>query len=450
MRLSFLLRLAPAVIAVLALVHLLVRADKNVAEGVVLPGDEARVAHGDGQQRLMLPIRLVVRLDQRLGAAEPPLQIRLRRILDNGDELVAADAEGVPRPEALGDDVRRRADRLVTAGVSVTVVDVLEVVDIEHDHGEAGGAVQDLRLQLLLPLQIRRRIADAGERIGVDLRVHIVQIPLHFLVHGVDPAPQRAELVVLAVRGGLPRRSLPVALRVARAGEQLPGQRLHVVGQRRQLRAQLAKTPPHAAVYHQERRRADHGEHEAEQNDEAGVPPDLPVVPIGVEIDADDARDLPLRIKHGAERAEKAAPAVRRGGVVHRGDPVPRLLERFGEDDLLAEFARIDRIGIHHEDKGVLAGLPDGVDVFDVRVVLERGERVIDLVVLRRADVLLRKRAERVAVHQIGGGVGDADHALADQVPHHRGRLPQQKDAQHDIRQQKQHAEHNDILCRQA
>ena len=117
----------------------------------------------------------------------------LRPVL-NADAVVVC-APDLWRAENVGDDLGRPADDAVAAGVSEPVVDGLEIVDIQHDRAEGRGAAPDLLVETKQLLLIGVRIADAGQRIGIRLRVHIAQIALELLLGGVDLRAQRLHLV---------------------------------------------------------------------------------------------------------------------------------------------------------------------------------------------------------------------------------------------------------------
>ena len=56
---------------------------------------------------------------------------------DAGDEIVAADGVGEP--------LRHRADQLVADRMAERIVDVLEVVEVDVEHGRRRAALADVR-----------------------------------------------------------------------------------------------------------------------------------------------------------------------------------------------------------------------------------------------------------------------------------------------------------------
>jgi hypothetical protein len=103
---------------------------------------------------------------------------RARR--DHDRELLAAQpVHGVGRADGVLQGLRKPAQDLVTGAVAVDVVDALEVVDVEHEHGD--GLVRPARVgeRPAQSLVERAVVVEAGQRIrhrlvleaGADLRV---------------------------------------------------------------------------------------------------------------------------------------------------------------------------------------------------------------------------------------------------------------------------------------
>ena len=84
---------------------------------------------------------------------------------------------------------------------------------------------------------------------------------------------------------------------------------------------------------------------------------------------------------------------------------------------LFAELSGIVRIRVH--DKGELSVplVPDGVNVFQFRVVPEYGHRVIDGSVSGRPFIPGLQAFQDIPVHGTGGTVRDIHHPLPDRPP---------------------------------
>ena len=104
-----------------------------------------------------------------------------RRLREDHDELLAAVAgERVDLADLLLDPLRELAQDRVAAGVTVLVVDLLEVVEVEHEHRqravEPGGPLD-------LPGQAHRQVAEVpqarervrgGQPLGLVVQVDVV------------------------------------------------------------------------------------------------------------------------------------------------------------------------------------------------------------------------------------------------------------------------------------
>ncbi|OIQ77431.1 hypothetical protein GALL_408740 [mine drainage metagenome] len=86
--------------------------------------------------------------------------------LQHDDDLVAAEPrDGVGRAHRLDQPCRHRAQQRVAGGVTVAVVDLLEIVEIENAHGDVAALRVDLRQRLLEPQVQPAAIEQAGQRV---------------------------------------------------------------------------------------------------------------------------------------------------------------------------------------------------------------------------------------------------------------------------------------------
>ena len=91
-------------------------------------------------------------------------------ILHHHRELLAAEpADDVLRPDDRAQRLGEEAEQLVADGVAVDVVDVLEVVDVEHQHGERHVRAARLLQRLQQPLVEDAVVEEAGERVRASL-----------------------------------------------------------------------------------------------------------------------------------------------------------------------------------------------------------------------------------------------------------------------------------------
>ena len=126
-------------------------------------------------------------------------------VLEQDDELVAAEARrGVDAADAAGEPVRGLAKQIVAGRVTERVVDVLEHVEIDEQHG-------GLRLPALGPDQgvleavdQQQPVREAGER--------IVQRLVHRVLDRLRVGEREARVL------GEGDQHLPLGLRVAAAG----------------------------------------------------------------------------------------------------------------------------------------------------------------------------------------------------------------------------------------
>ena len=123
--------------------------------------------------------RLATRRHQPLGD-----RARVDRVADAGEqhrELVAAEPreralaveprDGVRAPQRLLEPARDAGQQLVAGGMTQTVVDDLEAIDVEEEHreveGAGGSAARDLLVQ---PIHEQHPVGQAGQRIGAARR----------------------------------------------------------------------------------------------------------------------------------------------------------------------------------------------------------------------------------------------------------------------------------------
>ena len=279
-------------------------------------------------------------------------------------------------------------------------------------------------------------IAHLGQGVGIGLAVDVVQVQAHLPLHVADLAAQPLKLVL----GGL-----GVVRLVAPGGQaHLPHQLLHAGGQAGQLIRQFHEALPHPVGDQEDDEAAQQHRTGGEYRDVHGVITDFPLVPVGVEVDADDAGDLPRGIKHGAVGAVEIAPAVGGGRAVHGGDALPRLDHRLCDHDLLAKLPRVHRVRIDDEGIDALRRLLHRVDEMDILLVEEDGQLPGDVVEGLAAHVLRRQRPQRVPIQHIRSGFCHVQHVLLDEGAHRRLRLALYDDAEEEIgrHQQQPHHEH--------
>ena len=135
-------------------------------------------------------------------------------------ELVAAEAGGgVRAPQAVRDPARHLDQHLVPGQVAETVVDRLEAVEVEEQHGDVGALAVGAHERLLEPVEEEGAVGKPGERVAERLP---------HLVGGLRGAERERRLggvalEQLAVRGAV------APLRVPRGDEQDAGERCVLV-----------------------------------------------------------------------------------------------------------------------------------------------------------------------------------------------------------------------------
>ena len=124
-------------------------------------GDADRDRHG--------ACRVELRLTQLVG--EPRRQtervVRVARRHDHAELLAADPAEDVGVAHDLRDDIRDLAQQLVAEPVPVDVVDALEVVEVEHEHGDRVVRARRARELGTKPLVEVTVVVEAGQRVGL-------------------------------------------------------------------------------------------------------------------------------------------------------------------------------------------------------------------------------------------------------------------------------------------
>ncbi len=155
-----------------------------------------RDAHRDGD----LACRLDVDLAQSLGepSGEPERVAGVARRHDHAELLAADAADDVGAANGVARDARDLNQHLVADAVAVHVVDALEVVEVEHQHGDRvvrARCARQLCTQALVEVAV---VVETGERVGLremleartDLRV------VERERRGVAERPREMELVL--------------------------------------------------------------------------------------------------------------------------------------------------------------------------------------------------------------------------------------------------------------
>ena len=101
---------------------------------------------------------------------DPPRLVLVRDVVEDDPELVAAEpGDGVAGSQARREPLADRDQQAVADGVADALVDDLEAVEVEHDHGDGSGVVR----------------ADARERVGDAVRQQLaVRQPGRRVVEG--------------------------------------------------------------------------------------------------------------------------------------------------------------------------------------------------------------------------------------------------------------------------
>ena len=161
------------------------------------------------------------------------------------------------------------------------------------------------------------------------------------------------------------------------------------------------------------------------------------LVPVGPEVDRHDAADPPVLREDRGIGAVEGAPGVVIGLFIRRRGAQAGLIQRVGIHDRGIEFTGLIR-GVDDEGELLVPLIPDGVDVFQLEVVLEVIQGSIHGLIRLGALVLRLQRGEHVAVEHGGGGLGHVQHAAVDQIEHRVVGLLRQQEAERQVRQQQQ------------
>ena len=161
-----------------------------------------RDGHADGLA-LEDEAALLDLLAQPLGQRARPLEVGLRQ--DDGELLAAVAREHLVAADALLDEARHLLEDVVAGEVAVDVVDLLEVVDVEHEEAEIAlvtPRAHDLLLERLeqVPLHVHlRETIDDGHPVDLFVVLRLDVLPGQELEDG------RADLDAVAVGRGAPR-----------------------------------------------------------------------------------------------------------------------------------------------------------------------------------------------------------------------------------------------------
>ncbi len=118
---------------------------------------------------------LTVRPTQALGDGQRMPAVGVRQV---DDELLAAVArDHVTGPQGARAYLGQRLDHQVAGRVAEAVVDLLEVVDIDHQHGELVAAAPGPRLFLAREFEERAAVEHAGQRVDQRQAPQIVLVP---------------------------------------------------------------------------------------------------------------------------------------------------------------------------------------------------------------------------------------------------------------------------------
>ncbi len=126
---------------------------------------------------------------------------RIDRCRQDGDEFVAADArQRIDGAQHFLETHGRHAQERIADRVAQRIVDLLEAVEVERQHGEAGAGALRLGNRHAQAIGQERAVGQAGE---VVVRRHVTQ-PLFggMLLRDVVHHDEKFEMVVLAGAGG--------------------------------------------------------------------------------------------------------------------------------------------------------------------------------------------------------------------------------------------------------
>ena len=428
-------------------IHILVGPDKDILEGVIQTGVIECRSMRDGKRDIKIRIMLVEAVNRLFDELDLFRHLFFRDLFQDRDEFVAADAVGVLTSEGGMNGRCRTLDDSVAGLVTVAVIDRFQIIDIEYCDCEVCLAVVDLFFQMRLNFDIGGGIADLGQGVGACLGLNEVEIAPEVHMHGADAGSDPFNFITAAgrsrpgfLRGFRGDIFLIVAVRCEFIEEHV-----HVVGKHGQFIVKRKQTFAEVVGQQENQNSADQDRQRGNDTDRKRVLTDLPVIPFGVVVNADNTGNLSAGVKDGAVGTVEVSPFILGRRIIYCWDSFGCADQRIGNQYFFAKLTRIDRIGVNGEDEGVALSA-DGIDEFDIDVVLEYGQLLIDAVVFLGADRFCRQSAKLIAVQQACGGIGDVEHAFADHLLNGRSRLYHHDHAQYDVGQYDQYAEDHKIL----
>ena len=176
---------AAVLAALLDPVHREVRAPQELlgVERVLRHGDPDARGHHDlfaaqAERRIEQPADALGRGQGVVEAADA---------LEQHRELVTAEAgDGVRRARRVIDPRGCRRDQLVATRMSEAVIDELEVVEVDHQHGDPLGRAEGPVERMACAVLEQRAIRDAGERIREGLLLELAVLLLQRARHPVE------------------------------------------------------------------------------------------------------------------------------------------------------------------------------------------------------------------------------------------------------------------------
>ena len=169
-----------------------VHGDVGIAHQLLDPVVGAREGDAHAGRNPHVGDRLVERLLQRLDDARGDLEHRVvqGQVLEQHGELVAAEAgHRVAVPGRLDQALRAPVQHAVADGVAVGVVDALEVVEVDEDHGDAAAVPLAHGHGMLDAVAEQRAVGEERQRV---VQRHALQLFLHALAIGHVAQVQQA------------------------------------------------------------------------------------------------------------------------------------------------------------------------------------------------------------------------------------------------------------------
>src|SRR5439155_25814114 len=122
---------------------------------------------GESDARRQRPAGARQRGEGELDALREPLRVGAAGLRSDDAELVAAGTgDGVAAADRRGEDGCDVAQQAVAGGVALRVVDLLETIEVEDEHGELAPDATVAGDLVLEPLVTHPQVRDAGERVG--------------------------------------------------------------------------------------------------------------------------------------------------------------------------------------------------------------------------------------------------------------------------------------------